>query len=705
MPVSPALLTSIGQAWREEFGRDPKADSAASILPALGRKIWSSWRVTKSDEDLTEELQGLVNASDAALSRAVATAVKLAAGGDQTEAVRKALAAYLRQVPASIRRNFRRPSDPAGKSLPADLQFREPQDLVAFLPCRISVFAAGDRPVPGTEWKLLESLGAGELGEAWLAENSRGPSSERAVLKFFRDQHSAKVLRGEASLLDRIILEARNAGIVALRQAFLELDRPCLVYQYVPGSDLVGLLRDWQRRGKIPSQNQIAQLVRRLAAILAFAHRLERPLVHRNLKPTNILVQQAPGGKISFRIADYGSGAVAVSHAMRSSLRGAAESEAAASSLPGEHTLLYISPQQLQGNEPDPRDDIFALGMIWYQLAYADFTLPRPTEPGWTERLKILGMPEALNELLADCISENPGDRPRNAAEFLERLDSTLTIQPEESSRPTPSVQRDEPFIALPRRLSNELGMTFVLIPPGTFRMGSPASEAERSSDEGPQHEVTLTDPFYLSIYPVTQRQFQFVMGHNPAFFTEARGGGPEFPVESVTWHEANEFCRKLSRLPTEIHSKRSYRLPTEAEWEYACRGGIPMPFSSGLTLSSREANFNGNYPYGMVGRGPYREMTTKVGSFSPNPFGLFDMHGNVWEWCADYYERLYYKNSPSENPAGPAEGELRVVRGGSCFNIGRFCRCAYRFAITPGNRDRDVGMRVVMMLGNGGLA
>jgi formylglycine-generating enzyme required for sulfatase activity len=701
MPVSPALLTSIGQAWREEFGRGPKADFMAASLPALGRKIWSSWRVAKSDEDLTEELQGLVNASDAALSRAVAAAVKQAAS-DQPDAVRKALSAYLRQVPPTIRRDFRRPSDPAGKSLPPGLQFREPKDLHSLLPCRLPAFEAGDRPLPGTDWKLLELLGAGELGEVWLAENSRGPSTERAALKFFRESHSAKILHGEASLLDRVIVEGRHAGLVALRQTFLGLDRPCLVYQYVAGSDLAGLLRDWERRGKIPSQAQVAQLVRRLAAILSFAHRLEPPLVHRNLKPTNIMVQQAPGGKISFRIADYGTGAVAVSHAMRSSLRGEAEGPAAAGSLPGENTLLYISPQQLKGNEPDPRDDIFALGMIWYQLAYADFTLPRPNEPGWTERLRVLGMPEALNDLLADCISENPGDRPRNAGELLERLDLTLTTQPEESSRPSP-VQRDEPFIALPRRLSNDLGMTFVLIPPGTFRMGSPASEAERSSDEGPQHEVELTDPFYMSIYPVTQRQFQFVMGYNPAFFTEARGGGPEFPVESTTWHEANEFCRKLSRLPAEMQAKRSYRLPTEAEWEYACRGGLPAPFSSGLTLSSREANFNGNYPYGMVGRGPYREMTSKVGSFSPNPFGLFDMHGNVWEWCADYYERLYYKNSPRDNPTGPEQGELRVVRGGSCFNIGRFCRSAYRFAITPGNRDRDVGMRVVMVLGNGG--
>ena len=123
------------------------------------------------------------------------------------------------------------------------------------------------------------------------------------------------------------------------------------------------------------------------------------------------------------------------------------------------------------------------------------------------------------------------------------------------------------------------------------------------------------------------------------------------------------------------------------------------MPFSSGITLTSREANFNGNYPYGIAARGPYLERTTKVGSYPPNPFGLFDMHGNVWEWCLDFYDRTFYRNSPRENPLGPETGSQRVVRGGSCFNIGRFCRSAYRLGIAPGNRNLDVGIRVVMVV------
>jgi formylglycine-generating enzyme required for sulfatase activity len=260
----------------------------------------------------------------------------------------------------------------------------------------------------------------------------------------------------------------------------------------------------------------------------------------------------------------------------------------------------------------------------------------------------------------------------------------------------------NEAETVLPRRITNSINLTMMFIPAGTFRMGSPLSEPERGSDEGPQHEVTLTRPFYMGIYPVTQRQYQTVMGVNPAYFQGAKGGGPEFPVESISWQEAVEFCRKLSVLPEEKAAGRVYRLPTEAEWEYACRAGVPMPFASGLTLSGREANFNSNYPYGPTTRGGYLERTTKVGSYPPNPFGLFDMHGNIWEWCADYYDRVYYRNSPRYDPQGPGEGTLRVVRGGSCYNIGRFCRSAYRFGIGPGNRDIDVGMRVVMQVQKG---
>jgi len=493
-------------------------------------------------------------------------------------------------------------------------------------------------------------------------------------------------------------LHGRHPGIVTLRQTYLNAEPPCLEYEYVSGGDLAGLINQWHHQRRRPSPANVGQLVRRLARILGFAHRLTPPIVHGDLKPANILVQRMADGTLGVKIADFGIGRVASSYAVRLSLRGATPSQLLSTALRGACTTLYASPQQMRGADADPRDDVYALGIIWSQLLQGDLTRGRPEGEMWQKQLAEQGMAPALVDLLAGCIEENPDDRPRNAGALADRL--TELLQSPEREPPTAvPVAGTEAETVLPRRVTNSVNMTLMYIPAGTFRMGSPLSEAERGSDEGPQHEITLTRRFYLAIYPVTQRQYQAVMGTNPSYFHAGKGGGPDFPVESISWHEAVEFCGRLSDLPEEKAAGRAYRLPTEAEWEYACRGGVAMPFSSGLTLSGREANFNGNYPYGPTGRGGYLERTSKVGSYPPNPYGLFDMHGNVWEWCADYYDRNYYRNSPRYDPKGPGEGTLRVVRGGSCYNIGRFCRSAYRFGIAPGNRDIDVGMRVIMEL------
>ena len=244
--------------------------------------------------------------------------------------------------------------------------------------------------------------------------------------------------------------------------------------------------------------------------------------------------------------------------------------------------------------------------------------------------------------------------------------------------------------------------MMFVLVPPGKFLMGSPEGEKERSENEV-QHEVTLTQPFYLGAYEVTQEQYEQVMKKNPSRFTKDNGGGPTHPVENVSWLDAKEFCEKLSELPEEKRAGRTYRLPTEAEWEYSCRGGArsSTPFHFGDSLSSTQANFDGNYPYGDADKGPYLKKTTPVGSYDkPNGFGLHDMHGNVWEWCADWYETDYYTKSPKKDPQGPENGTRRVLRGGSWPDLGWYCRSANRFGSDPGFRDVSVGFRVVLVAG-----
>jgi uncharacterized protein (TIGR02996 family) len=248
--------------------------------------------------------------------------------------------------------------------------------------------------------------------------------------------------------------------------------------------------------------------------------------------------------------------------------------------------------------------------------------------------------------------------------------------------------------------LENSIGMRFALIPPGTFRMDSPPKEKERREDEGPQHEVQISRPFYLSVYPVTQAQYQKVTRRKPSYFRPGGGGKDEvqgldtadFPVECVSWEDAAAFCKKLSEKAEE---KRLHLLPSEAQWEYACRGGAPAstPFHYGASLSSTQANFDGNYPYGGAAKGPYLQRTSKVGSYKANAWGLYDMHGNVWEWCADWYAEDYYAESDKEDPKGPKSGTARVLRGGSWY-----CRAAVRDGSEPGVRCFDVGFRVVLV-------
>jgi formylglycine-generating enzyme required for sulfatase activity len=251
---------------------------------------------------------------------------------------------------------------------------------------------------------------------------------------------------------------------------------------------------------------------------------------------------------------------------------------------------------------------------------------------------------------------------------------------------------------------TNSIGMKLVLIPRGKFKMGSPKGEKNRKDDEE-QHDVEITRPLYLGVYTVTQKQYKEVMGENPSWFSatgrakdKVKGlDTDDFPVEWVSWHDAKRFCDKLSQLEKERRAKRTYRLPTEAEWEYACRGGASSstPFHYGKSLSSRQANINGNYPYGGAAKGPFLGRTCKVGSYNPNQFGLHEMHGNVWQWCADWHAKDYYKNSPAKDPQGPDGGTHRVRRGGSWSAYGRYCRAADRNVGVPGYRNGNLGFRV----------
>jgi uncharacterized protein (TIGR02996 family) len=257
------------------------------------------------------------------------------------------------------------------------------------------------------------------------------------------------------------------------------------------------------------------------------------------------------------------------------------------------------------------------------------------------------------------------------------------------------------PSWGLPR-ITNSVGMDLVQIPAGSFLMGSPPDEQARDNDEGPQHWVTISRPFWLGVYAVTQQQYQRVMGSSPSSSFVTEPAARSHPVESVSWNDASDFCERLTALPAERAAGRAYRLPTEAEWEYAARAGTPQgwPFLFGSSLHSRLANFNGESPYGGGPRGPYLQRTTPVGSYAANPWGLYDIHGNVWEWCSDWYQADYYAHSSAIDPPGPARGERRVLRGGSWLNQALNCRLARRDQYSPDFRYNDNGFRVVLLAG-----
>ncbi len=226
----------------------------------------------------------------------------------------------------------------------------------------------------------------------------------------------------------------------------------------------------------------------------------------------------------------------------------------------------------------------------------------------------------------------------------------------------------------------------FRWIAAGTFRMGSPPDEAERGGAEW-LHEVTLSRGYWLADTACTQAFWQAVWPVNPSHFQDH----PQNPVENVSWHDAQGFIAELNRRLPGLQA----RLPSEAEWEYACRAGTTTAFSCGDQLTTEQANYHGAYPCVGGERGLYRQRTVPVASLPPNPWGLYEMHGNVWEWCADWYEE--YPTAAQIDPRGPPFGKMRVLRGGTWSDPARYARSANRSRIEAAYRPRSSGFRIAL--------
>ncbi|WP_439624625.1 bifunctional serine/threonine-protein kinase/formylglycine-generating enzyme family protein [Gemmata sp.] len=259
------------------------------------------------------------------------------------------------------------------------------------------------------------------------------------------------------------------------------------------------------------------------------------------------------------------------------------------------------------------------------------------------------------------------------------------------------------PTETAPDTFTNTVGLKLLKLDGGTFKMGSPDGEPGRRADEGPVHDVTLKHSFLISTTEVTHSQFLKVMGSSPAKSSAKASKAQNLPVEYVTWDEANDFCKKLTEAEKGTpHARKgwAYRLPTEAEWEYACRAGSEKPFAFGpLVIYQKQALFRPGEKEelgtgGEAGKPPL--LPQEVGKTDPNGFGLYDAHGNVAEWCSDWYKPSSYADGANTDPTGPSDGDKRVVRGGSYKDDPKNCRSASRLGVRPADRREDVGFRVV---------
>ncbi len=735
----------------EGVARDALAGAAEHLAPA----------------DVRAELQALATAEASAYAELLERTVAPLAGADA--ALGGPLRTYLGHWPSAIRQGLRRPSDPTGRSVPAGMSFDDPAELLRLLPHRVPRLRAG-QVAGGGEWELVRYCGLGARTEVWAGRSPKG--AEPAALKFVMDPTAARLVLENEALFVRAFELKGPSGLVPLRTVYPDPKRVYLEFAYAPGYDLAGVMFDWKLRWGRPMADPAAGLARRLAEVVAKAH--ARRFVHRGLKPSNAVLRPVEGSRFVLWVTDFGWGQIAAELART-------DPE------PERHlragTAAYLAPQVFANEPPDPRDDVFAIGRIWYQLLRQD-PCAVPDGVRWADPLADQGVPDEHLDLLAACLAAKAATRPSDAV-ALARLFTELPGLPAPSAaqpvraptvgaqtgpasgatpRPTVGAQTGPASGSTPRpnggvrtgpasgatprpnggartgattgalsgsftfgpemmvsgpvtslsvnvamgkprgsnTVLNSIGMAFALIPDGRFTMGSEADTAHPFvGDELPQHRVRISRPFYLSVFPVTQGEFHAVMGRNPAYFSEGRKGGPAHPVESVTWFEAEQFCTELSALADEAGAGRRYVLPTEAEWEYACRAGTAGAFWCGDKLSPQAANF-------AVGSeknrsAPTAGATLPVGQFRPNPWGLYDMHGNVAEWVGDWYSDRYYGESPSDDPTGPKAGSAKVTRGGCWQSLWTECRSAARAAFPPERGTNRIGFRVAMFVTGGG--
>ncbi|MBW4612303.1 MAG: SUMF1/EgtB/PvdO family nonheme iron enzyme [Desmonostoc vinosum HA7617-LM4] len=562
-------------------------------------------------------------------------------------------------------------------------------------------------------YKIIRLLGSGGFGDTYLAEDMDLPNHPVCVVKHLKPKDSStlqiarRLFDSEAQTLYR--LGNNHDQIPRLFAHFEEKGEFYLVQEFVDGEDLS---REIIPRQKL-SESEVIKLLQDILEVLAVVH--QQNIIHRDIKPQN-LMRRRQDSKIV--LIDFG--AVKEISTLVMNAQGQS-SFTVAIGTPG------FMPSEQANSDPKLASDVYAVGMLGIHAltGLQPHELPKDPISGEVIWRNWANVSENTAEILTKMVSYHFNQRYRTATDALQVLISPLlppqpTPAPASSQPPKP--QPPQPTPSLTQRLTlqisqfevvtvdargnitnrrncqakyfvEDLGggvtLNMVQIPSGTFTMGSPAGEKGRISNEGPQHQVTVSE-FFMGKYEVTQAQYQAIMGNNPSNFK-----GEKRPVEKVSWNDAVEFCKKLSQ-----RMGRTYRLPSEAEWEYACRAGTTTPFYFGETITSDLVNYKGTYTYASASKGQYRQQTTEVGIFPPNAFGLYDMHGNVLEWCQDHYHSNY-QGAPTNGSAwfNDNDNQYCLLRGGSWYYIPVYCRSATRYWNGADLRYFTFGFRVVSVV------
>lgn len=586
-------------------------------------------------------------------------------------------------------------------------------------------------------YEVFKQLSAGGFGITYLAKDLRRPGQPQCVVKRLRPQRdfspeewqvARRLFDQEAEILERL---GRHEQIPLLLAHFEEKGNFFIVQDFIQGQTL----RDELQAVKRLPEKDVITLLRQGLTVLSYVH--QQGVIHRDIKPENLIRRQ--DGVLC--LIDFGI----VKEFSAQQLGHAAQPQSQLIATTVSIGTEGYTPREQAAGKPLPASDVYALGMVALEALTGRYPIHLDCDPNtgdvlWRQGVRVSG---PLAEVLTNMVRYHYSRRYASGTDALDALQTALgeasppKAAPEVKSRkglkgawasfragwedamreeaareeeaelqsPNAARQRTVQFevVTVNERgniinrenseaqtydesLAKGLVLPLVYIPAGSFNMGSPVSEAGRQGHEEPQRQITVS-AFWMGRYAVTQAQYKAIMGENPSHFNQ-----PNRPVEQVSWHQAAKFCKKLSKR-TGLH----YRLPSEAEWEYACRAGTKTPFHFGPTLTVELANYNGEYTYGIGPWGEYRQETVKVGQFFPNSFGLYDMHGNIREWCADPWCDTY-QSPPTDKQdwAQAVEADRYVLRGGSWNYIPGLCRSSYRDWGQPVLTSNDVGFRVV---------